>query len=663
METEFWFSVSCLLETSTKNWCEAENAQELLRYTQKEYQRNLADPNAKPDAGADNPLEGYFLMVRELPVIADWLRLLQFNTPPRLGPDADARGGALDAVHEATKLGWKLNAEFNERLIFIKTLSDVQQKRNRIFDALKMLVDKLTDEKNPGTSFYLGSRPAQFIPFYLVGLDAIPAACAANSEGKMVMGWVDWMKTAGPNTSFQTFFDDPERLAQTIMDRLEQLIGAANQQATAYFRLRLVIDPPNLVNRTLTNQNLTVYQAFARVHEYLAGFERRLTDSDTDLALIPSIRDTQEKIRRVLVAYNDLMQLGTDLKSGTLDSRNVGEPLKKAVDRVVDTVFNEFNLIIQRNMTLSNRLSPFIERDFAIRMRAAESLDRHRRDILAITQDNLLNKLALVHGVNPTLNSGDLDGAQLINKRNLETLEQIFSDSLYLAIEELNEVSHARSTSPEALKKLTAERFMRDREERRRQELAKGGVRGLYGWLMAGPRLKTEHPDFYVTHWDPNRVSSSRDDESNSFDKIRARFCALSLAFEGRARYVPICKGAIMTSFYRPEKVPPSGFWLDLPYDAYLPNAAYDAKIKADPVKTRKRICALQDFYMRNWVQALQVTERRASQVSQESADFSIRKIVGPDGFEHRMKPLTTTPNRDVPKQRPVPVSKGFSTD
>ena len=67
-----------------------------------------------------------------------------------------------------------------------------------------------------------------------------------------------------PDGNFIADFSDPDKLALTIQSRMNEIIAGASQKQSAYFRQRLVMDMPNLVNQTLTGQYMTVRKAFEK---------------------------------------------------------------------------------------------------------------------------------------------------------------------------------------------------------------------------------------------------------------------------------------------------------------------------------------------------------------------------------------------------------------
>jgi hypothetical protein len=428
------------------------------------------------------------------------------------------------------------------------------------------------------------------------------------------------MQSGGENGGLVKQFDDPDTLAQLVDQRLNLMIDSANQKAGIFFRQRLVIDLLNLVNKTLVGQNLTVRQSLKHLDRYLERFEGRLTNSSADMVMLPSVRDTRSRIKKVLAAYVGLANYGRALRSNTVtaqfdaDGKEIPESkiMLDAAKVVIDSVFNELNVLYQSDVFLTNRLTAFIERDFAIMINSGNNhLTPTQQQLMKVSQDHLVEQLIQVHGMNPNPASNDLHIAQFTNVRNLQTIEQVFGDTLYLALEELNEIAHGRPATDHAMRQLMRARFVRDRAEARKMALGIPNPinfgANLLGWSTAGHSVKSAKPDLYQRPRDVGKISAA-DTPFKDFAGFRAQLCAQTLAFESRGRYVDFCKGAVLKSYFSP---PGKVTALDLAYDSYLPNANYNKVIQADPRKSAKRKCALNDYNIRNWVEFLGDRDRQ----------------------------------------------------
>ena len=622
-ENEFWFSMSCMMEGAAKNYCDAQNAQEILRYTQAQYQeaakKNLKDRN---NAGYDNPLEGYYLLVRELPVISAWLQQVQFGVSPKLASEASFKNKIWDQVTDLTKTVNSLNGYFNEQMLFMRELKDVPSKRNHLFNnILTPLINTMGGSGDSASSaqFFTTTVNPTLLPFYLIGRESVPEECRVTPAHSVPQTFDLWMKTGGVDGGFIKEFNDPEKLATTIQSRMNDIIAGASQKSSAYFRQRLVVDMPNLVNGTLTGQYMTVRKAFENVYNYLNRFEAKLKanadnpDANIDLAIIPSVRETKIKIKRFLRSYDKLRELGKKMIGTDDDTNPLMGQVNDAAREVIDTVFTEFNILFLKDTFLTTRLNTFIEKDFSMRIHTGLNMTGYQQDLLTITQKHLIDKLTEVHGLNPTNAQIDLARAQMINKRNLEVMEQTFGDTFYRVILQMKTVVAGAGTS--GMQKALDEKFRQERSTVRSVAFMLPGYMGggMFAWLFAGSAVRSAHPDLYTT--ENARNITGKDDKFGSVGQMQAMFCAQTLAFEGRERFADVCQGTVLKSYYSGLDVKAlNGSSLDLRYDDYVAPGAASSYVKGKLVpgaKGRSRfdagknICAYNDFTIHNLVQWL----------------------------------------------------------
>lgn len=611
-ETEFWFSMSCLIESSSKNYCDAQEAQEIMKYSQEQYVSSMnkikeAD-RSSPDY--DNPLEGYYLLVRELPMISEWLQKVQFGVAPKLAADANFKNKIWDQVTDLTKSVNSLTGFFNEQMLFMRELTDVEAKRNQLFQVIQAIKGKMSGGNEgggaDGTQFFSTTVNEDLLPFYLIGRNTIPESCRVTDTRPIAQDWGQWMKTAGADGGFVADFQDPDKLAIIVENRMNEIIAAASAKSSAYFRQRLVVDMPNLVAQTLTSQYMTIRKAFENVNNYLIRFEKKLNKDEMDVILIPSVRQTKVKIQKFLKSYEKLRELGKKManEKSNIDDVTLDATVNDAAREVIDTVYNEFNVLFQKDTYLTNRLTTFIEKDFAMRVKAGANMSAYQQDLMVINQKNLLQKLTEVHGLNPTRAEQDLAAAQMINKRNLESIEEVFGDSFFRTIAKVKAVVDGKGE--EGFRETMNKRLKEDKKSLRRSmipfylPMAYVSTPLIIGaWLFSGTIMKSVKPDLYQSPKNVNHITGG-DDSFGSFARMQAMFCAQTLSFERRADYYDLCHDTSLKSFYtnKPE--------LDLNYEEYLPNKIIaPIKIRNSPEQTGKNICALNDFSIRNIVQWL----------------------------------------------------------
>ena len=598
-ETEFWNSISCLLESTAKNYCDTDNAEDMREYFLRERNRQYADAakqNAlkQSDPNYDNPLEGYYVLARELPLISNWIQQVQFGTTPKLSTDATFKNTVWQNVTDLTKSINTMSGQFNEDLSVMKEQPDLTSKKNQLKKALTNVTNAMVGD------FFTNTVNSDLLPFYLIGLDTIPPECVQSRDNPMKQAWDDWMTRSNGGT-FIKAFDDPEKLALTIQTRMQNVIDSATLKASAFFRKRLVLDNQDLVNQTLTGSNLTVRKAFKNIADYLTRFENRLNkdDDSLDLILLSTVIETKGKIAKFLASYDDLRKVGKKLAKATDKEERASyiAQSKVAANKVISTLFDEFDLLYERDTYLNNRLSTIIDYDFSARIKKKENMDSHQQDILAIAQKHLLEKMISLNGMNVDI---DLSTAQVINKRNLDIMEEAFKRPMYRIILDMKAVADGKAIS-EVQKQLDRKYEMEKKAAMNRAYTMPNGIASmgasLTSWLFGGMMIKNNNSDFYRVNNDPNAVHG-RDDRHGSWAQVQAKFCAQTLSFEDIGFYREICQGTKLNGRGNSPA-------LDLRYDDYLPKGISARAIQNDKIKKGKNVCAFNDYQMRNLVQWL----------------------------------------------------------
>ncbi len=129
-ETQFWMSMSCLTETVAQSYCSTQDAFSLLDY---QAEVNNLSERIKKEPDSSNPIEGYFLLQREIPVISDWLQKIQFGVQPQVNTDATYKNQTLDSTNELQKSINIITSFYGEMLkTRYKTLDTDEAKRNML---------------------------------------------------------------------------------------------------------------------------------------------------------------------------------------------------------------------------------------------------------------------------------------------------------------------------------------------------------------------------------------------------------------------------------------------------------------------------------------------------------------------------------------------------
>lgn len=591
-ESQFWTSMSCLVETTSQAYCSAQDAYDLLYFSAN--QMRYARTEQESGKRFDNPLEGYYLLVREVPNIAQWLQKVQFGTTPKFQTDALFKNSVWENILDLEKSINNLRGVFNEEQLMLSSLTDKEAKKNKVLEMIGDIIKLMSNEHSGTENFYSLSVNSNLLPWYLIGRDKIPDALVPR-DGNMniTIDWSRYMQN-GNNGGYLPEFDDPDLLASRIEKRLESVIEQAQAKASAYFRQRLIVDTNYLVSDAVTDQNITVVTSLQHVYDYLDKLRNKvLTSPEGDIAIVPSISDTQLRIKKTLDAFGSLRELARQQAakgSDGMDDSQLNSRIQEGYKNVIQVAFDQFNVLLQRDTLLTVRLSTFVREDFAMRVRAKENMTEYDRNVLIVSGKNLLDRLVDIQRVNPAETELDLRQAQVINKRNLEAVEELFSDSLHQEMQELGAVaSRPAEANPETAPgpaglPHSTDMGLTQNSSQRPLPTESGWKRNNVPWWK-----------FWEPHYDS--VPLAADDKYGSFEQLKAKLCIQTLAFENRAKFIDLCRGTVLRSVFDDPRDPDtSSQRLSSSYDSYLRH------YPPDRPTTGENICAFRDFERRNQV-------------------------------------------------------------
>ncbi len=604
-ETQFWMSLSCLMETTAQSYCAARDARTVLNYGMSQLQ-NSGAPGTE-----GNPLEGYYVLTRDIPSVSEWLQKIQFGITPKLSSDAAFKNRVWGDVTSLITEVNGLRGLYSEHMLTYATLQDTTSKQASLMKLIRNVTGKLLgniEASEHSLNFFTMTIIEELIPFKLIGLASIPPECASNDEGKFIMPWDVWMQNGG---KFQPQFADPDGLAKIIGQNLEELIGSALTKASLYFQQRMIVDMPNLVSESVTSQTYTVVQSLIQIEKYLAGLEKKIISSNGDLILIPNIRNTRGRILKVLKSYQAVRDVVTKLPEDPEAAGTLEEEIKEAYKKIIESAYEQFNILLQKDTFLATRLSTFIHYDYAMRIKKGEDMSRYEEDVLKVSGKDLLNRILQINNTNPTMAMNDLAAAQVVNKRNLRDIEQLFKDSLYPVIQELDGIVKGYNPKDLGRQMKNAGETFRDSFRHASNGVTNPFQLGL-GYLWAwGQTFDTHRRQIlpsarsflfsaYFPMWNfsgHTKAFARADDEFGSYDQFRAKLCTQTLAFEDRKYFAQVCKGSTLKSAFDIAGTPKAAkFELDVPYDRYL-----NDNTRFNPVKSDS-ICAFQNYARRNLV-------------------------------------------------------------
>ncbi|MDD0853369.1 hypothetical protein HBN50_09685 [Halobacteriovorax sp. GB3] len=554
--TEFWSSISCILESATENYCAAKDAIEMIEYSK-------SRPEMIPEFKKDqyNPLEGYFILNREVKIVTDWLQRVQFGVKPRLITDATYKNTVLQNINKLLSDNFNLIAYISDRRInYAKTAQNIKQKRNYLLETIEALVGMTArgwgqDSKQGSVNFYHIVVPEIEMPWYFMGIGTIPEAVAANNEGRFVMAWDKYVIGDG---SFENIpaFKDPDRLLEIIERQVEDLTNKAISSGSAYFRERFIVDIRNLVDEAVTSQTISVKDSLIRIKSYLTKFGNKLEkhrgEYYVDPEILPNIADTITKIDAVLEKF----RLLTDYSEGKLQLfydtnkfktfeaaiRVLGDPkgqLGSTYIDLIDTVYDQFNILLQRESFMMTRLNTFVRYDYSFNIKNKINMTEYQKDLLLVSGNDLLSRLMNDSiGSDPASMLTQLNMAQYINQTNIANIERLFSDYMIRFIRELDLIESGKNNSDINITKKNISDLAKD------SYIPSLGLgKFFFNIFYRGDRY-----EFPILQGDVDKVIT-REDEYNSIRATKARFCIQSLAFKNKDKYLDYCLDSRLESF------------------------------------------------------------------------------------------------------------------
>jgi hypothetical protein len=614
-QTEYWMSMSCILETTTEAYCSTKDAYEMLDYSLKE---NALMRKAR-DTNENNPLEGYYLLVRELPIITSWLQKVQLGVQPRRSADYNFNAETLDTYNDFKKTQLQLMVTYSEQMDLIASSKSNEEKSNRVFNMVKTL-DKMIigGSARGGQNFFTSGKLDTFVPFYLIGRAAIPDEVSGQGNFANVAPLSTW-KYLERGGKYQPEFTAPDALALKIGENLKSLINSSSDSASKYFQDRMVVDAENLVDESLTSQSLTVFKSLENVSNYLGKLIAKSKATRTNLIQLPNMIDTKKRVDDVLGSYrvikdkvNEYLDMQKDIDSKAdrddLDDMIASDQsLKDAYKVIIDKAYKNFNVLFQNDTYLMTRLSTFVRKDYTQRVSDGAEMTEYQRELMIIAGKNLIDRISAVNQMNPSDVKLDLSSAQVVNKRNLDAVEELFSDQLVGAIAEIKDVAEGRADDKFGIAKGSLYRIFEEKVQR------KTGIwerlilpNPIIRWTPTYQILTSDyfrHKERYPLYlFSPNRVKSE-EDVYGSFGYFRSRLCIQALAFHNQVPFFPVCDGAKLEPVVTDSAKDKAKLTVHYSQNSVYgrPDYAKNAPIDLIRKGRERNICAYRNFRSKNY--------------------------------------------------------------
>ncbi len=586
--SQFWTEMSCLIETTQQSYCGAKDALQLLEYQAREAQV-LADLRAKLARGEvskDSAIEGYLLLSREVTNVTQWLTKVQAGIEAKTENDANFKNDIWGTVTGLIQNINLLQGRYNENLVLYRGLTSLEGKQQNLRSLIKML-SRTASTQGGKVNFFTQAIQDDLVPFYLIGRNAIPPEVLG--VGGMPIDPFKYLQDPAKMPEL----NNPDALMSTILERLSSLSDLALREGSKYFAQNMTVDHLNLVDDTFTG-SVSVYDSLKSIRTYIARLAMKYSKARGDgQRLTLSMADTTARLDRVLKKFDDLERAAKEynlkLNDGTIKLSQIGALSREDQDKVrtlhktlITTVYDELNLLLQKDAFIGQRLSTYVRFDLNQRMRTKEDMSPYVQYLLIASGKNLMNRMQEVQAFNAAEAEADLSEAQRINRTNLDQMEELFAGDVWTYVNKLSQES-----GNTYVKRYTDNPY-----------------RPMYK-LITDIHNVTWQQLSHLPGYTTNRTSQ---DEDGSLAFLRAKMCTQTLGFKSWQNFQEICRGALLQS--RMTATSPKDLRLKFSYPELIAekNMSTWDRVKvgfggAHPEGKRyQHVCALRDFYRNNQV-------------------------------------------------------------
>lgn len=613
-QQEFMSSMACLMEVTSESYCQARTGMQMFQKGMQDISTDRSSVQNK--VSSDSPFVGYYVLNTHVPNITKWLQKIQIGVDPKLPTDAIYQNKIQQEVADFYKGVKTLIGEYNSALLTIKSMQSFQAKQNAVLKLLIKVTDSMgggggfsRDGSNNNTNFFTMSKTAVRIPFDLVG---IPIPDQVSGKALPQMSYDQWFQS---NLSDLPAFKDPLALAETIGRNMQEIIRAANVSAIEYFNKWYIVDKAALVNESTIDINYTVKDSLRAVNEYLEAEKGRIAKLGGDATVVPTIVDTQIRINKVLKSYDDLEVLGKKTLSNVDSLNQSAEQVQVIADmyeKLVNVVYEQFNVMQSRSGFLANRMVNFVYQDYILLIKNKIDFTSYQQDLYMATGMAAMDKMMQMYNGNPANIQTDLNMALRINKGNIEALELLLKDNLIRTITELDLIIKDKKASMWSAIK----RVVKDQEEE--SMIGRSPYeRNLWIWEPGAFIAKItgitafwfKHSDRYIYSNKDIRLSSQS--EFQDAENVKAQLCIQALAFYDQSSLRSLCQGAVLKSPFGQDMVSLNASY-DEKVDKYLASPIASVQMRKS-LNHSERICAFRNFNLRNMAKFMSMDQRNLS--------------------------------------------------
>ncbi len=605
-QNEYLAALACLLELTSESYCAARDGQllfqDMLKTTQvvtdAKGELSLRGMSIKAKAvGQFHPLEGYYILTQNLPIITGWLQSVQLGVEPRLPTDSDQKNKPLVEINNFYISVNNLRGVFNLNAENIKNLKVLEEKKNLIVRLVEALTNSMANMG--GQNFFTISHPAVHIPFKLIGIDT-PAA-VMGIGGNVQQGPIQFLDA---NVSTLGAFNDADALMAKIKINMDTIIRSADINATAYYGKWFIVDKIAIVNRAMIGNLYNVKESLSEINSYLKNLELKIKKYSGDKSLLPGIRDTRMRIEKVMVRFKKVEEVGASLQNLNL-AESSSEVLESSED-LIKEVFDQFYVMLAKSGWLANRLVDFVEYDYDLMLRSGVDMNSNVAEIYLATGRSMVNNIISMSSGNPASVSADLALSLRINKGNLEALEKALASSYVDQIAFLKHIVEGRkqvsSGSIWDMKNNSQGYGVDEIPGNYNNPVArylyafwKDGLNGFGSPTHMGATVKNLFSWLKVTKISP-------DDEFGSARKVMNQLCTQTLAFGDLNPFWYLCRDTKMESPFLTINGNEISAQAKKILNVNYKDKAWESYKESRQLNHSLRICALRDFSRKNFV-------------------------------------------------------------
>lgn len=652
-DREFVSSMSCLLEVTTHNYCANLDGQylfqEIMNSQSFKKQEFVNQKTGKKDIKivgvsnnfekrlANGPLAGYYILSRQVPIVTSWIQKVQYGITPQLPSEADFQVGVSTNTYTHFNTTKLIEGTFNFQKSLLRELKDFRAQQTYVLEMLESVANGMIGQGGFGTkteNFFAKVSTPNEIYFRLLGIPVPGPVLGQGGNVNFVNNPAGWLQA---NYRELPVFSDPVKLSETITLNMQSIFRDATAQAITYYNKYFIVDKTQVVNDSLLGIDSNVRDALINIDQYLKNLEQKVKANKNDRTIYASILETRVRISSVLANYKRIHayslelieQSKNDPEHKNLSEKDLNTKLRQLGDQLLQKVYLEFEVLTARTGWLSNRMSSFVMQDYTMSLRNRNQFDPYFEDLMIATGYNTLNQMMNMSETGYSEIKTDLDSAMNINKKNIDSLENvirgvyvrnIFDLSLYSMNKEITDIEKQKLVYEMAEKVQKAQipgeesnsfqRFIRGKLSSMVSDISSkdaddfGGM-SLTAKLIApfralGQKLLGSRGNIVIS------PISTFDTASGEMAKL----CAQTLAFSNLRPYWALCENTVLYSPMMRTDSKDADIqklletYLSVPYKMKAYENIEPAKKGTPAYNSAKnyeaRICAVRDYHRRN---------------------------------------------------------------